>query len=223
IVTGVWPPKHGVLDNAFEGARFGEYPDFLTRAKQARPELATSAFFSWAALDEHGAFGLAIDTRFVLDGYAITFTTADRQLAAAAESHLALSDPDLMFVYLGDTDEVAHDKGPLCAEYGDALHAQDGYLGRLLEAIRGRDGYPDERWTVLVTTDHGHVDAGGHGGVSAEERTVFVIAARLEEDLGGRVLDEARLVDVGPTALAALGIATDPGWELDGEPLFITR
>ncbi|MFI6595282.1 alkaline phosphatase family protein [Nonomuraea sp. NPDC050536] len=223
ILTGVWPDRHRVVDNGFGGARFTKYPDFLTRAKQARPELNTSAFFSWAALDEHGAFGLAVDSRFVLDGYAISFMTADKQLAAAAESHLAEADPDLMFVYLGATDEVAHEQGPLCQEYADALMAQDSYLGRFVEAVRSRPPYQEERWTVIVTTDHGHVDGGGHGGDSAEERGVFMIAARLEEDLGGIRLDGPRLVDVGPTALAQLGIATDPGWDLDGIPLFISR
>ncbi|WP_336205779.1 alkaline phosphatase family protein [Nonomuraea sp. LPB2021202275-12-8] len=219
IATGVWPDKHGVVDNGFAGAQFLKYPDFLTRAKVARPELTTSALFSWAALDEHGAFGPAIDTRVVLDGFALTFTAADRQIAEAAGRHLAETGPDLAFVYLGDTDEVAHDLGPHCPEYTGALLAQDASLGRFLDAVRARPSYAGERWTVLVTTDHGHVDAGGHGGTSDEERTVFVIANRLDADLGGKSLGEPRLVDVGPTALAELGIATDPAWGLDGVPL----
>lgn len=219
IATGVWPDKHGVVDNGFAGAQFTKYPDFLSRAKAARPELTTSALFSWAALDEHGAFGKTIDTRVVLDGFALTFAAADRRIAAETERHLAGPGSDLTFVYLGDTDEVAHDLGPLCPEYTEALLVQDAFLGRFLDAVRARPSYGDERWTVLVTTDHGHVDEGGHGGTSEQERTVFVIANRLGADLGGRSLGEARLVDVAPTALAELGIAMDPGWGLDGVPL----
>ncbi|MFG1709938.1 alkaline phosphatase family protein [Nonomuraea sp. M3C6] len=219
IATGVWPDKHGVVDNGFATPQFRKFPDFLTRAKNARPELATAAFFSWAALDEHGAFSRAIDHRLVLDGYTVGWANADEQVAEAAERHLAEADPDALFVYLGDTDEVAHDLGPHCSEYAAALQAQDAYLGRLLDAVRGRASYPGERWTVLVTTDHGHVDEGGHGGTSDEERTVFVIAHRLGDDLGGRSLGEPRLVDVGPTALAVLGVAADPAWDLDGVPL----
>ncbi|MBB6548044.1 alkaline phosphatase family protein [Nonomuraea rubra] len=219
IATGAWPDKHGVVDNGFGSPQFQKFPDFLTRAKRARPGLTTSAFFSWAALAEHGAFGPAIDHRFVLDGYAVGWATADKQVAEAAERHLAEDDSDAIFVYLGDTDEVAHDLGPHCPEYAAALQTQDAYLGRLLDTIRARPSYRDERWTVLVTTDHGHVDEGGHGGTSDEERTVFVIAARLGADLGGRPLDGPRLVDVGPTALAALGVPIDPDWDLDGAPL----
>ncbi|MFI9835745.1 alkaline phosphatase family protein [Nonomuraea sp. NPDC051941] len=224
IATGVWPDKHGVVDNGFANPRFTKYPDFLTRAKHARPELSTAAFFSWGALEEHGAFSRAIDHRFVLDGYEFgSWAEADRQVAEAAERHLAAADPDAVFVYLGDTDEVAHDLGPHCPEYFDALQTQDAYLGQLLDTVRGRSSYPGERWTVLITTDHGHVDEGGHGGISDEERTVFVIANRLEEDLGGRSLGEPRLVDVGPTALGVLGVGVDPTWDLDGADLFINR
>ncbi|MFI6496519.1 alkaline phosphatase family protein [Nonomuraea typhae] len=219
IATGVWPDKHGVVDNSFTGAEFGKFPDFLSRAKRLDPQLTTTAMFSWAALAEHGAFGADIDTRVVLDGYAITFAAGDGQIADAAELHLAEQDPDLAFVYFGDTDEVAHRLGPHCPEYTDALLAQDGYLARLLASIRSRPTYGRERWTVLVTTDHGHLDQGGHGGTSAAERTTFVLAARLGENLGGRALPEAALVDVAPTALAQLGLTPSPSWGLDGSPL----
>ncbi|MEV4468259.1 alkaline phosphatase family protein [Nonomuraea sp. NPDC049504] len=221
IATGVWPDKHGVVDNAFTDPRFLKYPDFLTRAATARPGLATAAFFSWDALAEHGAFGPAIGHRFVLDGYAVGWSEADAQVTAAAVRHLADGDPGAVFVYLGDTDEVAHALGPHCPEYAAALHTQDAQLGRLLDTIRARSSYARESWTVLVTTDHGHVDSGGHGGTSDEERTVFVVLHRLGHDLGGRALEGPRLVDVAPTALAALGVPVDPSWNLDGAPLEI--
>ncbi|WP_043613924.1 alkaline phosphatase family protein [Nonomuraea candida] len=223
IATGAWPDKHGVVDNGFAGAQFRKFPDFLTRLKRARPALRTAAFFSWAALAEQGAFGPEIDHRLALDGFADGWAACDKRVAEAAERHLAEDDPDALFVYLGDTDEVAHDLGPHCPEYAAALHLQDGYLGRLLDTIRARPSYPRECWTVLVTTDHGHVDEGGHGGTSDEERTIFVIAARLGEDLGGRPLAGPRLVDVAPTVLAAFGVAVDPAWDLDGAPLFNER
>ncbi|WP_084957812.1 alkaline phosphatase family protein [Thermoactinospora rubra] len=213
IATGVWPDKHGVVDNSFTGANFTKYPDFLTRVKRARPDLRTYAIVSWAALGEHGAFGPEIDDRVVHDGYADGWAACDKRVADVAERHLAETDVDAAFVYFGETDEVAHALGPMCQEYADALLLQDAYLGRLLEAVRRRPSYAEERWTVLVTTDHGHVDAGGHGGVSEEERTTFVILSEPGE------LGSPRLVDVAPTVLHRLGVAADPAWGLDGVPL----
>ncbi|NUT40080.1 MAG: phosphodiesterase, partial [Thermoactinospora sp.] len=218
IATGVWPDKHGVADNGFAGADYDAYPDFLTRAKRADPSLTTYAIFSWAALAEHGAFGAEIDERVVYDGYADGFGACDKKIADAAERHLLHEDPDASFVYFGDTDEIAHDLGPLCEEYTAALLLQDEFLGRLLTSVRNRPSYAAERWTVVVTTDHGHVDAGGHGGTSDEERTVFVIVAELDRDRPAD-LGEPRLVDVAPTVLQRLGVAVDPAWGLDGRPL----
>jgi bisphosphoglycerate-independent phosphoglycerate mutase (AlkP superfamily) len=61
---------------------------------------------------------------------------------------------------------------------------------------------------VPVTTDHGHLDEGGHGGDSPVERTVFVVSAELDVKADG-VRESARLVDVAPTVLHQLGIGID--------------
>jgi hypothetical protein len=34
----------------------------------------------------------------------------------------------------------------------------------------------NEKWLIVITTDHGHRDEGGHGGDSSQERASFVIA-----------------------------------------------
>jgi hypothetical protein len=217
IATGVWPGKHGVTGNDFAGADYARYPDFLTRAKTARPELETAAVLSWGELARHGTFGEAIDVRVVLDGERDTYRVCDERAAAVAVRLLAERAPDATFVYFGGTDEVAHKLGPMGDDYRDALLRQDAQLGRLLDAIRSRAAFPAERWTVLVTTDHGHLDEGGHGGDSAAERTVFVAAAELGSatPLGWRRAD---LVDVAPTVLDRLGVRLDPTWSLDGRP-----
>ncbi|MFE9448411.1 alkaline phosphatase family protein [Streptomyces sp. NPDC006739] len=129
---------------------------------------------------------------------------------------LAEDAPDVLFVYFGATDEAAHASGPLSAAYDEALLAQDGHLGRLLAAIDARGA--DERWTVLVTTDHGHLDTGGHGGDTRAEREVFVVLAEPGAPRGAR-LDAPRLIDIAPTVLDRLGIPADPGHNLPGRVL----
>ena len=94
-------------------------------------------------------------------------------------------------------------------------------MGRLLEAIDARRSHPrraSERWTVLVTTDHGHLDTGGHGGDSHAEREVFVILAEPGRP-DGSLLDSPRLIDIAPTVLDRLGIPLDPAWGLQGRVL----
>ncbi|MFG3723403.1 alkaline phosphatase family protein [Streptomyces massasporeus] len=226
ILTGVWPERHGVTGNDFKGADYTRYPDFLTRAARARPGLRTVAAVSWPALVRRGTLGRTIGRRVRHNGESRGYETADRRVARAVLRRLTTSDPDVLFVYFGATDEAGHDTGPLSPAYDRALLAQDAHLGRLLAAIEARGSDPgraEEHWTVLVTTDHGHLDSGGHGGDSRAEREVFVILAEPGAPArpGGTRLDTPRLVDIAPTVLDRLGIPVDPAWGLQGRVLVL--
>ena len=221
ILTGVWPDRHGVRGNDFVGADYARYPDFLTRAAAVRPGLRTAAAVSWPQLVRRGVLGPAIDRRRRYNGEFRGYRTADRRVARTALRWLTKHDPDVVFVYFGATDEAGHDTGPLSPAYDRALLTQDAHLGRLLEAIDARRGHPrraGERWTVLVTTDHGHLDTGGHGGDTHAEREVFVVLAEPGRP-DGSLLDSPRLIDIAPTVLDRLGIPVDPAWGLQGRVL----
>ncbi|MGA5898398.1 alkaline phosphatase family protein [Streptomyces venetus] len=221
ILTGVWPDRHGVTGNDFKGADYTRYPDFLTRAATARPGLRTAAAVSWPALVRRGTLGRTIGRRVRHNGESKGYETADRRVARTALRWLTTFDPDVLFVYFGATDEAGHATGPLSPAYDQALLAQDAHLGRLLAAIDARRSDPrraEERWTVLVTTDHGHLDTGGHGGDSRAEREVFVVLAEPGMP-GGLPLDTPRLIDIAPTVLDRLGIPVDPDWGLPGRVL----
>ncbi|MFJ8046731.1 alkaline phosphatase family protein [Streptomyces luteogriseus] len=224
ILTGVWPERHGVTGNDFKGADYARYPDFLTRAARARPGLRTAAAVSWPALVRRGTLGRAIGRRVRHNGESRGYETADHRVARTALRWLTKSDPDVLFVYFGATDEAGHATGPLSPAYDRALLAQDAHLGRLLEAIDARASDPrraEEHWTVLITTDHGHLDSGGHGGDSRAEREVFVVLADPGGPArpGGTRLDTPRLIDIAPTVLDRLGIPVDPAWGLQGRVL----
>ncbi|MEV0238825.1 alkaline phosphatase family protein [Streptomyces sp. NPDC050674] len=221
ILTGVWPDRHGVTGNDFKGADYARYPDFLTRAARARPGLRTAAAVSWPALVRRGTLGRAIGRRVRHNGERKGYETADRRVARTVLRWLTEDDPDALFVYFGATDEAGHATGPLSPAYDRALLDQDAHLGRLLEAIDARRADPgraEEQWTVLVTTDHGHLDSGGHGGDSRAEREVFVVLAGPGVPAGSR-LDAPRLIDIAPTVLDRLGIPVDPAWGLQGRVL----
>ncbi|MFV0132844.1 alkaline phosphatase family protein [Streptomyces sp. HMX87] len=218
VSTGVWPDKHGVRDNSFAGRNYGRYPGLLARLAEARPGLSTYAAVDWKPLDTQGTITPGADAKLVLDGDADGYTGHDATIAAESEAVIRDQNPDVLFVYFGQSDIVGHNRGAGSQAYLDQIAVQDTYVGRLRAAIEARPGYASERWTVIVTTDHGHLNAGGHGGSAIEERRTFVLATGPGIAAGARPID-TRLVDVVPTVLKQLGIPVDPAWGLDGKPI----
>ncbi|MER7520948.1 alkaline phosphatase family protein [Streptomyces sp. NPDC126499] len=217
ISTGVWPDKHGVRDNTFTGRNYGQYPGFLARLHQVRPELSLYAAVDWKPLDTYGTVTAGADAKIVLDGDRDGYAGHDETITADSVTVLRDQNPDVAFVYLGNTDVVAHSYGT-GQRYLDAIAVQDAQLGRLMAAVKARPSYATERWTVIVCTDHGHVDAGGHGGSAIEERRTFVLAQGPGIAAGARPID-TRLVDVAATVFHQLGITPEPSWGLDGKPI----
>ncbi|MGW8360151.1 alkaline phosphatase family protein [Streptomyces wedmorensis] len=215
ISTGVWPDKHGVKDNTFTGKNYGRYPGFLARLNQVRPELSLFAAVDWPELDTHGTVTPGADAKLVYDN---NYAVNDLLITDITEDVLRNQNPDVLFVYFGETDEIGHGYGAASPKYLEAIDVQDGYLGRLLAAIQARPAYATERWTVIVATDHGHTDGGGHGGSTIEERRTFVLAQGPGIAAGARPID-TRLVDVAATVFQQLGIVPDPSWGLDGKPI----
>jgi predicted AlkP superfamily pyrophosphatase or phosphodiesterase len=130
--------------------------------------------------------------------------------------YLANGAADASFVYFGAADEVAHRLGPLSPEYRDALRTIDRQIGELMAAVRARPTYDREDWLVLMTSDHGHRDRGGHGRESLEERRVFYLASG-PAAVRGRPPESPNVVDVAATALAHMGLRIEPAWRLDGK------
>jgi hypothetical protein len=220
IATGVWPDKHRVFGNDFRDHNLAAYPDFLTRLEQARPALRTYAISDWRPLTETPGpvFTPAIDLRLTRDGYQEeSWAIADDKITADAVDQLQRHHPDAAFVYLGNVDVVAHD-GDTDLRYRAAVEKVDQQIGAMVAALEARPTYADENWLVMVTTDHGHVDGGGHGGSSWQERQSFIIAAG-GDIAPGALAFEPRTVDIAPTVLAHFGVAVDPAWGLDGVAL----
>ncbi|GGL92824.1 hypothetical protein GCM10010129_40740 [Streptomyces fumigatiscleroticus] len=212
VITGVWSDKHNVKDNTFSGNKFTQYPDFLTRIETAEPALATYAVSSWAPLTDT-VFSSKVDTRVSTPSAEYDTGTTSRAVA-----RLTTGDPDAVFVQLDNIDHAGHSYGAASQQYLDAIHTADTQVGSMVAAVRSRATYGSEDWLIMITADHGHTDAGGHGGSSAPERQTFLIATGPTLAAGSTRCD-VKMPDVAASALAHLGIALDPAWDLDGRPV----
>ncbi len=218
IATGTGVAGHGITDNDLTGHRLAEHPDFVTRATRAglRTLLAVSGWPPLALPEDGGPLfaeatqreftavpraSLAWDSRD--ESSLASWDAADEATTAAAAAILAGEAPRLSFVYLGGVDITGHVTGAGPA-YRTALRAADRRVGRLVAAVRSRPSSPRENWTIVVVTDHGHLDGGGHGGREPEVTTAWAAAAGPGIRPGAPPLI-TRQEEVAPLVLAAAG------------------
>jgi Uncharacterized proteins of the AP superfamily len=225
VATGVYRDRHGVHDNDLRGHRFSAHPDFLSRVRAAMPSATTFAAAAWGPLVTAAAGGPVFAPggyrpglpAGAEDGDLATIAAMDEAVASRAARALLHENPAAAFVYLVLVDMVGHAEG-VTDRYRDAIETCDQQLGVLLAAIAARPTRDAEEWTVVVVTDHGHRDAGHHGGDSDAERTAWMVAAgpRIDASVAARGVDHA---DIHPHVLDVFGIRPDPEWALEGEPL----
>jgi predicted AlkP superfamily pyrophosphatase or phosphodiesterase len=213
IATGAGVDGHGITGNDLTGHRLADHPDFITRATQAGlPTLLAVSGWAPLALSEDGGplFAQATRREFVAatDTSVAAWDAADEAITGLAAKILADEGPRAAFVYLGAVDMAGHLTGAGAA-YRAAAQAADQRVGRLLSAAGSRP--QGENWTIVVVTDHGHLDHGGHGGREPEVTTAWVAAAGPGIRPGHPPLI-TRQSQVAPLVLAAL---FDPG---QGDP-----
>lgn len=217
IFTGVLATDHEITDNELSPNRLTEFPDIVRHTRTHLPDAATFVSASWSPLVSEASGGPLFADRGHLpqsdhQDSVQYWDELDEQVAETTVAFLADHDGSggsLAVAYLGAPDEMAHELGA-SQTYEWSVRQADARVGRLLaEADRRRETH-DEEWTVIVVTDHGHVDAGGHGGETAEERTAWIAArgpgivepsaaTRLEQaDVAGHTLSVLNLEPAAP-------------------------
>ncbi|WP_375387609.1 alkaline phosphatase family protein [uncultured Amnibacterium sp.] len=214
LLTGASVAEHGVVDNGFVGSRLAAHPDLLSRAFFADPTRTTFAAAAWPPLVDPAGVGPIVHTRdeqrraqqhrvVVRDGETYGYRTTDAEIADFAVAGLMSAGPDVSFVYCSGVDEAGHVYGAVSRQYVAAIGRADEHLGRLLAVVEHR-AQTGERWLVAVTTDHGHVDGGGHGGGEPEVVASFVARAAWNAALDAWPPSIAP-TELTPRLLAALG------------------
>jgi predicted AlkP superfamily pyrophosphatase or phosphodiesterase len=239
LLTGTWSNKHNVRDNKVEAPDY-RYWDIFRIARAHDPALRTAVFSTW--LDnrtkllgdgleaaggrkiDHHVDGLELDTtRFPHDDASRFIADIDTVVASEAARHVREHGPDLTWVYLQHTDDVAHDFGD-SAEFGAAVEQMDRRVGAIWSAVRARQDQQREDWLMLVTTDHGRDPQSGrtHGQQSDRERTIWIAAN--SRHLNAHFRDTPAVVDILPSIAAHMRFTVPDAVrrQFDGRP-FIDR
>ncbi len=214
LLTGTWSNKNNVWTNDVVEPNY-EYWDIFRIVKNHDSALQTAIFSTWTdnrtklvgdGLDaaggyklDHYADGFELDTeRFPHDLMATYIREIDEVVANETAEYVASEGPDLSWVYLEYTDDVAHRFGD-GAEMTAAVELMDDQLGRIWNAVEQRQRTTDENWMVIVTTDHGRDAETGmsHGGQTARERTAWIVTN--VESLNARFRETPAIVDILPS------------------------
>ena len=227
LLCGVWPDKHGVVDNKFTEPKYDQFPHFFARLKEARPDAKTASFSDWGPIKDNITRGgdLVVDFSVKDAKGPEAYERGDVASTAACVELLGRENPACVVLYLGQVDENGHAYGfhPSVPPYRNAIERVDGHIGQVMAAIAKRPGAQSENWLVVVCTDHGGTGTDHGGGQKNYDirRTFLIVSGNAAQK--GRSEDATYQVDVVPTLLTHLGVALKPEWGLDGKPVGLTK
>lgn len=236
LLTGTWVNKHNVWGNDIKAPNY-HYPTIFRLFKNQYPSKKIGIFSSW--LDNRTKLvgdGLAVTNHlkvdFKADGYELDTIAfphdkagsymhkIDEKVIAEAAATIKNNAPDISWIYLEYTDDIGHKFGD-SPEQQDAIEKLDKQIGIIDDAIAYRKNTYNEKWLLIITTDHGRDETTGqnHGGQSARQRNTWIVSNTKLNTYANNY--NPGIVDIMPTLANYLHIsmADSVAKELDGVSL----
>lgn len=209
ILHGVWPNKHGLTENSFRKNNYDKYPDIFCIMRKTKPNLGLATLSNWDAF-------LQITSS---ETYAQRFDS-DPKMTIDALNKIDQCTPDAMLLHFDFPDDTGHDFGfsPNSLEYLSSISTTDNYLGLIMNQIKQREIQKNEKWMVVLTTDHGG-EGTGHGGQDQLDQTRYVWYVVRTPDFTSNQVPEGKTVDLLPTILKWMACSSSTSG-LDGTALY---
>ena len=209
LATGSWPDVHGVTSNRHTGTI--PIDNIFRSARHVGDDVAVAGSDIWRDLFAQDLTGATVVESTLAEERG-GFPRVEPQMQnfeRDAARRMAASGARLTVLDLVIPDYAAHEFGARSPQYVRASLETDRTLGLLVGAL---NLYTT---TLVVTSDHGHLDGGGHGGEEVEvlQIPLVLVGRGIREGFAG----SARQVDVAPTIAALLGLPIPAGAE--GRPL----
>lgn len=199
LFHSVDPDRHGILSNTY--------------VPQVRPVVGLfdqldmygkkcAMFYTWEELrdlcrPDHLHTSLCINQHKQSD--------TDIKITDAAISYIKAEEPDFLFLYLGETDEVGgHSCGWMSGQYMKSVSKAWDCIEKLCKNI-------PESYTVIATADHGGHDR-SHGSDLPEDMTI-PMAFRGPRFEKGKELEDLSIKDIAVTVAELLDVPRVKEWE----------
>jgi len=139
------------------------------------------------------------------------------KIMAAVNQTLPGNYSDIQFITFEDVDGAGHEFGASSPVYLQTIEKIDGYIGQILDLYQSLNRL--ENTTIILFSDHGHDDLGGHGdNVYDQMHASLIIAGKGIKNKGVVVSEKVRINAVIPTLLTLLGQPLAP--TMNGKILF---
>lgn len=201
LLSGAPSELTGVMMNDQTTYRQSPVPTIFSLAREAGLQTAASAHFWVRELADGPVAGDKtglVQGKNITNGYAYLSSDPDARVFAAAKDFIRINHPALVMVLSMSVDDIGHQYGGGSSEYRQNATDVDTLLADFFMAI------PNGDYLAIVTADHGHRNAGGHGGTEASAREVpfFAFGSGVNP---GRIKGNIDQQDIAPTVAAALG------------------
>lgn len=193
LLTGAWPD---INDAPVVNVPYTDIPtftqdDIFSAAHRAGLKTAISGYYWFEKLVPQAS----IDTSYYTDG---EDRFADEQVVAQVLGWLETDTHQLLLAHIDQVDYAGHHEGgPRDSRWNLAAQRADVLIHQIVSRL---DLSQD---TLLIVSDHGQIDQGGHGGDEAVvlREPFLLVGAGVKPGSYGDI----RMVDVAPTLAALLG------------------
>ncbi len=199
LFHSVPPVRHGITTNHY--IPFARPVDGLFEQVK-RAGGVSAMYYGWEPLRDVSRPG-SLKFSTYINTYAEEGT--DGILTDLALSRIASDHPDLVFLYMVETDDKGgHDNGWMTETYL-------GYVDRAIENVKRVYEAAGDEYTIIVTADHGGHER-SHGTEMPEDMTIpmFFIGEGFEK---GKALENTSILDIAPTIAKIMGVMRAPEWE----------
>ena len=199
LFHSVDPQRHGILTNTYVPqvrpikGLFDQLDDYDKKC---------AFFYTWEELRDLGRPD-HLHTALCINQHKQADT--DIKITDAAIKYINEEEPDFLFLYLGETDEVGgHDCGWMSEQYMKSVSKALSCVEKLQNSI-------SDDYTIILLADHGGHDR-SHGSDCPEDMTIPVCFCG-KSFSEGKELSEASIKDVAVTIAKLLEVPAVKEWE----------
>ncbi len=193
LLTGAWPYLNDgpALNKDYEDIPTFTRDNLFSAVHRVGKKTGISAYYWFEKLVPQSS----VDLKFYTPG---DDQAADREVVNAAKPMLQDASTALVLIHIDQVDYAGHHEGgALNPNWDAAAKRSDDRLGEILALL---DLQKD---TVVVLSDHGHIDQGGHGGPDPVVLVQPFVLAGAGVKPGS--YNDINMVDIAPTLAVLLG------------------